>query len=442
MFFAMITSDDILKIVKMKGPVLPTHIARDAKLSLLFAGAYLAELVSNKKALVSNVKIGSSPVYYVQGQEAKIEYYMKYLEQPEQVAVEKLKLNQVLDDNLLDPVTRVALRNSPDFAVPVKVNTSASIELYWKWYLLPNDAAEQIIRQKVMDKMELAKPQIETPVAQVIAPQQTISVPVPELKKEESVEKNQELQKVKRVRQKKIELPAQIKEPLQEKSKEDITLIRETVKQTPKLKEEPKVVEQPNLVVVQEKALTESHSQPEKKAIKRKAKLKLENIMQQELGQEQKVEIKTEIKQIKAEIKPEQKVIKTEMKETIKEAVKEQIEEPITKEISKPSITDVLLNKVRSNFEAKGIIISDFTIISKDKELDMVVKLPSPIGEISYFCKVKKKPLATENDLYAAMISAQQKGLPALFIATGNINKKAKDMLDSQPNLVKFISLK
>jgi hypothetical protein len=307
---------------------------------------------------------------------------------------------------------------------------------------LPNDAAEQIIRQKVMDKMELAKPQIETPVAQVIAPQQTISVPVPELKKEESVEKNQELQKVKRVRQKKIELPAQIKEPLQEKSKEDITLIRETVKQTPKLKEEPKVVEQPNLVVVQEKALTESHSQPEKKAIKRKAKLKLENIMQQELGQEQKVEIKTEIKQIKAEIKPEQKVIKTEMKETIKEAVKEQIEEPITKEISKPSITDVLLNKVRSNFEAKGIIISDFTIISKDKELDMVVKLPSPIGEISYFCKVKKKPLATENDLYAAMISAQQKGLPALFIATGNINKKAKDMLDSQPNLVKFISLK
>ena len=69
--------DQILDLVRLKGPVLPIHIANETKLSMLFASAYLAELTSSKKILISKLKVGSSPLYYTAGQEAKLQNFTK-----------------------------------------------------------------------------------------------------------------------------------------------------------------------------------------------------------------------------------------------------------------------------------------------------------------------------------------------------------------------------
>jgi hypothetical protein len=437
----MITSDDVLRIIRLKGPVLPMLIAKEAKLSTLFAGAYLSELVSNKKVFVTKVKVGSSPIYYVAGQESKLENYTKYLENAEQVAVRKLKEGAILKDENLDPVTRVALRNSPDYAIPVKVNIQSETVLYWKWFLLSNDQAEFLIRQKLIEQMEqvkhveaLAKAREdalkpisseikpEAPVTQAVKPKKVRQKKVVVAKKEE-VPKEKELLKPEAVMEIKTEVLK--KEPVLETNyakgirKEPVPALKNTLD-----------------------TLTEQISSTSEKKPVHKIKPRLQKPVQRELtGTETAVVKAPEIKAPELK-KPELKMPELKVPEPKQPELK--VSEPVLKPTEpKPTeLEDVFLAKVRTNFETKGIKILNYNIILKDKELDLVVNVPTPIGEVSYFCKAKKKALNTENDLYSALVAAQQKNLPGLFVTTGNITAKAKEILASQPNLVKFISLK
>jgi len=67
--------EKILSIVNQKGPSLPAHIASKTGLSMLFASAFLSELLSEKKIKISNMKVGNSPLYYIPGQESQLENF-------------------------------------------------------------------------------------------------------------------------------------------------------------------------------------------------------------------------------------------------------------------------------------------------------------------------------------------------------------------------------
>ena len=331
----MITQEQILDFVRLKGPVLPIHIARETKLSMLFAGAYLAELTSSKKVLISKLVVGTSPLYYVAGQEAKLQNYSKYLENKEQEALNLLRETQILKDKLLEPVVRVALRNIPDFAIPVKVNLKTDSELFWKWYLIPNNDAEIMIRDFINQNMEEEKT-INAGLLQ--------QIPEP---KQEIIEKKSEIQ------QKKIEL-----------------------------------IQEPNPVEKSQKII-------------KKKQLKTKKVVQKEL---------------------------------IERATK-----PIQDNID---VNDPLFDKVKISFDEKSIIINSCEIITAGKELQLVIIIPTMIGNLPYFCKVKRKVRSTENDLFETMLAAQKKGLPGLFVSTGTINKKGKDLLNSQSATIQFLSIK
>ena len=62
----------ILSFIQRNGPSLPIHISKQINENMKFAGAVLSELISNKKVLISNAKVGGSPVYYLPGQENKL----------------------------------------------------------------------------------------------------------------------------------------------------------------------------------------------------------------------------------------------------------------------------------------------------------------------------------------------------------------------------------
>ena len=144
----------VLELVRLNGPVIPTQISSEIGVSSLIASAVLSELVSNKVLKISSVKVGGTPLYYAPGQEEKLQNYTKYLHEKEVKAYDILKSELIMRDSLLDPVVRVALRNIKDFAVPVSVSDSGNKELFWKWYLLPDVKAEQIIKGRLQKKEE------------------------------------------------------------------------------------------------------------------------------------------------------------------------------------------------------------------------------------------------------------------------------------------------
>ncbi|MBN1157511.1 hypothetical protein JXA85_07865 [Candidatus Woesearchaeota archaeon] len=141
--------DKALQFIKFRGPVIPVQIAKEIGTDILIASAVLSELSSTGLVKISSVKVGGSPLYYVAGQESKLQEYSKNLHEKEKKAYELLRQEKVLRDSSLQPVERVALREIRDFAKPLKVKINDSEEIFWKWYLIPTEEAEGIIRKMV-----------------------------------------------------------------------------------------------------------------------------------------------------------------------------------------------------------------------------------------------------------------------------------------------------
>ncbi|MBN2112206.1 hypothetical protein JW707_03855 [Candidatus Woesearchaeota archaeon] len=161
----MATREEVLNVMKIKGPVIPVHIAKAFETSILFASAMLSDLVSAKLAKVSKVKIGGSPLYYIPEQRSRLQEFSKHLPSKEKEAYDLLRQEKVLNDSKQHPAIKVALRNINDFAWPLQVTIAGQKELFWKWYLLSNEEASAIIKKAMglgEKKPEPEKPKTES----------------------------------------------------------------------------------------------------------------------------------------------------------------------------------------------------------------------------------------------------------------------------------------
>ncbi|MDP3766085.1 MAG: hypothetical protein Q8R04_06250 [Nanoarchaeota archaeon] len=145
----METRDKILEVVKAKGPVLPVQISKEIGTNILMASAHLAELTASNRLKISTIKVGGSPLYYLSGQESMLQKFTSNMNDKEKKAFDLLQQNKILRDSEQEPVIRVALREIKDFAVPLNVTHNNNTEIFWKWYLTPNEEAEQLIKQKL-----------------------------------------------------------------------------------------------------------------------------------------------------------------------------------------------------------------------------------------------------------------------------------------------------
>ncbi len=136
--------EKILLILKRRGPSLPVHIAKETELSILFASAFLSELLSEKKIKMSNMKIGSSPIYFISGQEPILEKSSQYLKSKEKDAFTLLKEKRIIKDTEQNPAIRVALRSIKDFAVPFKKDG----EIFWRYFTIPESEFKIDEKQK------------------------------------------------------------------------------------------------------------------------------------------------------------------------------------------------------------------------------------------------------------------------------------------------------
>ncbi len=164
-------------------PLLPAQVAKFLGTNTIMASAILSELTSKGVLKVSNIKIGSSPLYYPPSEKHKLQNYSQHLNQKDKQAFEILKEKKLLRDIELDPLTRVSLRQLKDFSIPLEVIFDDKKEIFWKWYLLEDLEAEKIIKEK-LNFQQLETPQKEMP--QETTSEQEIRKPI---KKPRSIKK-------------------------------------------------------------------------------------------------------------------------------------------------------------------------------------------------------------------------------------------------------------
>jgi len=133
--------EKIIKLLNERGPSLPIHITKVSGLNLMFTSAILSELLNEKKIKTSSLRIGSSFLYLIPGQESKLEVFSDNLSSFEKEAFLKLKEHKFLEEAKQEPAIRVALKNIKDFAIQIKVND----KIYWKYFLVSNQELEGLI---------------------------------------------------------------------------------------------------------------------------------------------------------------------------------------------------------------------------------------------------------------------------------------------------------
>jgi len=312
-----LSKDAVLKIVQMKGPVIPNDVRKELGGENLIIGAILSELSCEGKVKVTYTKVGGTPAYYCPGAEARLVNMIKYLNEKDRNTAEELKQRKILKDSELTPLLRVSLRNIKDFAKPLEVSVKGEKEIYWKWFLTPAQEAEQIIFKKVKPAF---KPEVKVPEPAL----------EPVAKKEETAE-------------------------------------------TPKKTEPAREVQKPKEKIKEKKEI-----KPLVIAVAREEEL------QKELG------------------KPEEELEREK---------------------------DTFFKKIWEYFKANDIQILDYKIIRKKSDIEFTIAVPSRIGSQEYYCKAKSKAKVNDGDLSTVYIQGQAKKLPTIFITTGELTKKAKDML-------------
>lgn len=163
----MFDQEKILSFLRFTGPVLPAQVAKHINSNILLASAHLSELSSQGKIKISHLKIGGSPLYYLSEHREKLQNFLHNLNPKDQETLALLKERKVLKEHHLDLLTRVSLRNIKDFALPLNITFHQTKELFWKWYLLSDQQALEIIKEQF-------SPPPETP-----APSPLINIPEP-----------------------------------------------------------------------------------------------------------------------------------------------------------------------------------------------------------------------------------------------------------------------
>jgi len=145
----------IISFVEANGPSLPVQIAKAIEMDPVFASAILSELLGNRQIKMSHMKVGSSPLYLLPGQEQKLEKLTDNLKSIEKEAYLKLKEKKILRDENENPAIRVALRGLKDFAVPFKFQE----KVLWKYAFASDEEIKRLLDSKTKEIRPKSEPE-------------------------------------------------------------------------------------------------------------------------------------------------------------------------------------------------------------------------------------------------------------------------------------------
>lgn len=174
----------------------------------------------------------------------------------------------------------------------------------------------------------------------------------------------------------------------------------------------------------------ENKQEPKEKIVKetpREEPVVFEEIKEKEIVKEK------ELIQEKPKV-VQQTLVKKEEKETKKETKQTKVKEVIveSEEEKEVEIIDDFYNEIKNYFEKNNISIVEQKLIRKNSELDFVILLPTPLGDVKYYCKAKSKKKSNDGDLASAKMQGLSQNLPTAYLTTGEVTKKAKNMLNNE----------
>ena len=142
--------------------------------------------------------------------------------------------------------------------------------------------------------------------------------------------------------------------------------------------------------------------------------------------------LKVEEKVIEKERVEEKKEVKEKPKPVVK---KEPKPEPVEKQVvfeseekPKKAIKSDFYEKVKNYLDLKNIKIVESDSPRKT-EVNLILKVPTAVGEILYYAKAKSKKKCNDRDVSSAFLEGQMKKLPVLFLYSGEVTKKTEEML-------------
>lgn len=399
----MSQQEKILEILKKEGPSLPSKVGKQVGTSILFASAMLSELSSSGKVKISKTKIDGSPVYYLPGQESKLQDLYSNLNDKDKKAFDLLKENKILNDDDIDPLSRVSLRGIKDFAIPLNVSNNGNKYTFWKWYLVSKEEAENLIRNKFEEiKPQLIKEEVKKVEEDRLEDQKSFNGQEDNSKEEKSKE-NLEPNK---------------------KDHEKENLENASLENKDNLSQEDQKDKQ-----------NKSNSEYEEKYNEEKRKLEEERKeiqRQRELLEEQK-KLVEEKNQLAKEIESHKNIQQTkEDSQSLLESDSNQKKITEKKQKEYNFLEDEFFLRLKKYFEEKEIEIINKELVRKNSEFDLLLNVPSVVGKLMYYCKAKDKKRVNDADLSTAYVQGQLKKLPSMIIITGDMTKKAKDLLESE----------
>ncbi|MCB9362342.1 hypothetical protein H6504_02810 [Candidatus Woesearchaeota archaeon] len=109
----------------------------------------------------------------------------------------------------------------------------------------------------------------------------------------------------------------------------------------------------------------------------------------------------------------------------------ERTAQPLPRPVQKTLVStdDEFASEVLGDLESRGIKVVSLEVVRKKSDAAFVIEIPTAVGDLQYYARAKKKKSVSDSDLSSAMVSAQLKKLPLVFITNGKLTKKASSML-------------
>lgn len=142
--------DEILNLIKELGPIVPSEITSKLGEDSMIVSALISELIRNGKVKYSHKKIGSSPLYYVEGQEDEVrKRLLDELKIPEKKIIEYFEKNKLVLRNNLTPQQRYMIDELKDYITSIKLEINGDEKLFYKHH--------SISKQNILDDMNKFK---------------------------------------------------------------------------------------------------------------------------------------------------------------------------------------------------------------------------------------------------------------------------------------------
>lgn len=339
----------ILSILRMKGPTLPVYISQEIGISMLFASAFLAELLSDKLIKMSHMRVGNSPIYYVAGQEAQLEKFSTYLKSKEKEAFLLIQERKFLKDSEQSPAIRVALREIKDFAFPFRRGN----ETFWRYLTVKESEFKYDIKPIEQHQYIEPKPRTYDQKERELGEKIVKGINIEDIEKIRK--EKEELEKKKKVDNEEIE------EELRGEEKEIEEEIKEELKEEQEENEEESVEETTEKETEKQETVKEKKKQQKAKQEKAKPKSKQQNTIKKKNSQKEDNKFFDKIKEFLSNETVEILNIESFNKNEIHLKIKADGEEKLLVAYNKKKIldTDIInANKKASQLNLKYVILS------------------------------------------------------------------------------------